>query len=48
MERRVGKSGVLLGCTRLIDLVLKEEQDVETFVNRFLSGDYNLSPIGRR
>ena len=48
MEAKLEKVGLLLGCTRLLDLVLKDEQDVETFVERFLSGDYDLSPIGKR
>jgi pyruvate,water dikinase len=48
MEAKLEKIGLLLGCTRLLDLVLKDEGDVETFVHRFLSGDYHLSPIGKR
>jgi len=47
-EAKLEKVGLLLGCTRLLDLVLKDEKDVETSVNRFLSGDYDLSPIGKR
>ncbi|MGD8254302.1 MAG: PEP/pyruvate-binding domain-containing protein [Syntrophobacterales bacterium] len=48
IEAKLEKVGILLGCTRLLDLVFKDEQDVEIAVNRFLSGDYNLSPIGKR
>jgi pyruvate,water dikinase len=40
--------GLLLGCTRLLDLVLNDAEDVDKAVNRFLSGDYNLSPIRKR
>ena len=48
IEAKLEKIGLLLGCTRLLDMVLQDEKDVETLVNRFLSGDYNLSPIGKR
>ena len=48
IEAKLEKIGLLLGCTRLLDMVLQDEKDVETYVNRFLSGDYNLSPIGKR
>jgi pyruvate,water dikinase len=48
IEATLRKVGLLLGCTRLLDLVLKDEKDVEQSVNRFLSGDYNLSPIRKR
>lgn len=48
IEAKLEKIGLLLGCTRLLDMSLQDEKDVETLVNRFLSGDYNLSPIGKR
>jgi pyruvate,water dikinase len=48
LEAKLEKVGLLLGCTRLLDLVLKDEKDVETSVSRFLNGDYHLSPIGKR
>jgi len=48
IEAKLEKIGLLLGCTRLLDMALKDEKDVETLVNRFLVGDYNLSPIGKR
>jgi pyruvate,water dikinase len=48
IEAKLEKVGILLGCTRLLDLVLKDEKDVEISVNRFLSRDYNLSPVGKR
>ena len=48
IEAKLEKIGLLLGCTRLLDMALQDEKDVETLVNRFLSGDYNLSPIGKR
>ena len=48
IEAKLENIGLLLGCTRLLDLALKDEKDVEPLVNRFLSGDYDLSPIGKR
>jgi len=48
IEATLRKVGLLLGCTRLLDLVLNDEKDVEQSVNRFLSGDYNLSPIRKK
>jgi len=48
IEAKLEKIGLLLGCTRLLDMSLQDQKDVETLVNRFLSGDYNLSPIGKR
>ena len=48
IEDKLEKIGLLLGCTRLLDLALKDEKDVEPLVRRFLSGDYDLSPIRRR
>jgi pyruvate,water dikinase len=48
IEAKLENIGLLLGCTRLLDLALKDEKDVETLIHRFLSGDYDLSPIGKR
>jgi len=48
IEATLEKIGLLLGSTRLLDLVLNDEKDVETSVYRFLSGDYDISPIGKR
>jgi pyruvate,water dikinase len=48
IEAKLEKIGLLLGCTRLLDMALQDEKDVEILVNRFLIGDYNLSPIGKR
>jgi hypothetical protein len=35
----------LLGCTRLLDMVLKDEDAVNTLAAEFLKGNYRLSPI---
>jgi pyruvate,water dikinase len=48
IEDKLEKIGLLLGCTRLLDLALNDEKDVELLVKRFLSGDYELSPIRKR
>ena len=48
IEDKLEKIGLLLGCTRLLDLALKDEKDVEPLVRRFLSGDYHLSPIRKK
>jgi pyruvate,water dikinase len=48
IEVKLEKIGLLLGCTRLLDMALQDEKDVDILVSRFLSGDYNLSPIGKR
>jgi len=40
--------GRLLGCTRLLDLVLKDRSQVDEMVKRFISGDYDLSPAARK
>lgn len=37
--------GILLGCTRLLDLSLKDRSEVHELVERYFSGDYTLSPI---
>ena len=34
--------GALLGCTRLLDYVLDDEQAVARLVEQFLSGDFNF------
>jgi pyruvate, water dikinase len=36
--------GRLLGCSRLLDLVLQDRSQVDEMVRRFISGDYDLSP----
>jgi pyruvate, water dikinase len=40
--------GILLGCTRVLDMALKDGSQVDEMVSRFLSGDYGLSPLSRR
>lgn len=48
IEDKLEKIGLLLGCTRLLDLALSDEKDVEALVKKFLGGDYNLSPVSKR
>ncbi|MBW1980789.1 MAG: hypothetical protein JRJ12_06170 [Deltaproteobacteria bacterium] len=40
--------GTLLGATRVLDMVLQDGAQVEEMVERFLRGDYNLSPLGKQ
>ena len=40
--------GILLGCTRLLDMALQDGSDVDRLVAKFLSGEYALSPISRK
>ena len=35
--------GRLLGATKLMDMVLKDEGDVDQYIDRFFSGNYNFS-----
>jgi hypothetical protein len=37
--------GALLGCTRLLDYVLDDEQSVARLVARFISGDRNFAHL---
>ena len=50
-QNRLGGSlemvGRILGCSRLLDMVFENVTDVDETVERFLKGDYNLSPLGR-
>jgi pyruvate,water dikinase len=48
MEARLETIGSLLGCTRLLDMALRDESDVDTLVEEFMGGNYDLSPITRK
>lgn len=48
LEDSLEMIGRLLGCTRLLDLVLKDQTEVVEMVERFISGDYDLSPVARK
>jgi pyruvate,water dikinase len=48
VEEKLVIIGSLLGCTRLLDMALEEDWEVEAMVNKFLGGRYDLSPIRRR
>jgi pyruvate,water dikinase len=39
--------GRLLGCTRLLDMSLRDEGMVEVLVTAFLRGDYRFGPMGQ-
>jgi pyruvate,water dikinase len=45
LEEKLDLLGRLLGCTRLLDMVLKDEDTVNTLAAEFLKGNYRLSPI---
>jgi pyruvate, water dikinase len=46
MEEKLEMIGRLLGCTRLLDMILKDEATTVNLANEFLKGNYRLSPIG--
>ena len=46
LEEKLDMVGRLLGCTRLLDMVLKDEEAVNTLAAEFLKGNYRLGPIG--
>jgi pyruvate,water dikinase len=48
VEEKLRTIGSLLGCTRLLDMALHNEAQVEALVDKFLNGIYDLSPIRRR
>ena len=48
LEDSLEMIGRLLGCTRLMDLVLKDRSQVDAMVERFMSGNYDLSPSARK
>jgi pyruvate,water dikinase len=48
LEEKLETIGILLGCTRLLDMALEDSSDVERLVRKFLSGNYDISPIARR
>jgi len=48
LEGKLEAIGVLLGCTRLLDMALKDGSDVNRLVKKFMSGEYDLSPISRK
>jgi pyruvate,water dikinase len=43
---RLEMIGRLLGCTRLLDMVLQDEAGVDSLVGEFLRGNYRLGPPG--
>lgn len=48
MKKALEEVGILLGCTRLLDMALTDESQVHTLVERFLAGDYALSPLNKK
>jgi pyruvate, water dikinase len=46
LEEKLDMVGRLLGCTRLLDMILKDEAAVDTLVAEFLKGNYRFAPIG--
>jgi pyruvate,water dikinase len=48
MMKTLEKIGILLGCTRVLDMDLKDDSQVRELVERFFRGDYALSPLSRR
>jgi pyruvate,water dikinase len=48
MMKTLERIGILLGCTRVLDMDLKDGSRVDELVERFFRGDYALSPLSRR
>jgi pyruvate,water dikinase len=48
LEKKLEAIGILLGCTRLLDMALKDGSDVDRLVKKYMSGEYDLSPISRK
>lgn len=48
MMKSLEMVGILLGCTRMLDMALKDSSQVDEMVSRFLGGDYSLSPLSSR
>ena len=48
LEAKLEVLGKLLGCTRVLDMSLKDGSQVEELVGRFMNGIYDFSPLQRR
>ncbi len=48
LEAKLEVLGKLLGCTRVLDMSLKDGSQVEELVERFMNGVYDFSPLQRR
>jgi pyruvate,water dikinase len=48
IENTLEMVGILLGSSRVLDMALENSSQVYEMVERFLQGDYNLSPLSRR
>lgn len=48
LEAKLETVGVLLGCTRVLDMSLRDGSQVEEMVEKFMDGIYDLSPVGKK
>jgi pyruvate,water dikinase len=48
LEEKLETLGLLLASTRVLDMSLRDGSQVDTMVDKFLSGEYDLSPLSRR
>jgi pyruvate,water dikinase len=48
LEAKLEVLGKLLGCTRVLDMSLKDGSQVEELVERFMNGIYDFSPLQKR
>jgi pyruvate,water dikinase len=48
LETKLEVVGQLLGCTRVLDMSLKDGSQVEELVERFMKGIYDFSPLQRK
>jgi pyruvate,water dikinase len=48
LEAKLEVLGQLLGCTRVLDMSLKDGSQVEELIERFMNGIYDFSPLQRR
>jgi pyruvate, water dikinase len=46
LEEKLDMVGRLLGCTRLLDMIIADEATVDTLTAEFLKGNYRFGPIG--
>ena len=48
LEEKLETVGLLLASTRVLDMSLRDGSQVDKMVDKFLSGEYDLSPLSRR
>jgi pyruvate,water dikinase len=48
LEEKLETLGLLLGSTRVLDMSLRDGSQVDKMVDKFLRGEYDLSPLSRR